>query len=423
MNHGHKLLIATLVAVAAVVALALVGPGRQSSLAADGIIYVDADAAGINNGTSWENAFTQLEPALYVATTGDEIWVAAGTYTPTVERGGTGSRYKSFQMKNGVTLYGGFDPSAGDIALEDRDWLANPVILSGDIGTEAVRSDNSYHVFYHPAGTNLNSSAILDGFTITGGNADGLAWPHWDAGGMFNDGSSPMLVNCTFSANSATYSGGRMLNGNSSSPVLINCTFEGNWTDSDLGGGGGMNNTSNSSPTLVNCAFTGNSAEYSWGGGMYNSYSSSPTLTNCTIVANSATSGGGMANYTSSSPRVINSVLWGDSPQEISNNDAISSPVVTYSDIQGGYSGVGNIDLDPLFVDAAHGDLHLGATSPCIDAGDNDALHLPTYDFEGDGRALDGDGNLTRIVDMGVDEVAVDWPYFRVYVPVVLRGY
>ena len=74
-----------------------------------GIIYVDADAAGDNDGSSWDDAFTDLQSALVAADTGDEIWVAAGTYKPTVEYGGTGDRHQSFQMRNGVAICGGFD--------------------------------------------------------------------------------------------------------------------------------------------------------------------------------------------------------------------------------------------------------------------------------------------------------------------------
>ena len=103
---------------------------------------------------------------------------------------------------------------------------------------------------------------------------------------------------------------------------------------------------------------------------MYNSDNSSPIMTNCTFSGNSASSGGGgIRNFVSSSPTVTNCILWGDSPDEMYDQD--STPSVTYSDIQGGHTGIGNIDADPLFMDGANGDLHLQQGSPCIDAGDN----------------------------------------------------
>jgi hypothetical protein len=166
MKHGYRLLMGALLAVVLAMALAPIAPGGQDSRAA-GIIYVDVDATGANTGISWGDAFTNLQHGLDAAGAGDQIWVAEGTYKPVTEHGGVGDRYKSFQLKNGVALYGGFDPSVGVIAFEDRDWVSYVTILSGDLGTAGDASDNCYHVFYHPAGTALNSRAVLDGFTIT----------------------------------------------------------------------------------------------------------------------------------------------------------------------------------------------------------------------------------------------------------------
>jgi parallel beta-helix repeat protein/predicted outer membrane repeat protein len=371
------------------------------------VIFVDLDAVGTNSGTSWDNAFTSLQPALTWAAEGVEIWVAEGIYKPT---DGT-DRTMSFQMKNGVAIYGGF--AGTETELGQRDWVLHETILSGNIGDEGTGTDNSYHVFYHPLGTNLDSSAVLDGFTITGGSADGAA-PHYAGGGMLNNGSSPTLTNCTFEGNSATYGGG--MHNENSSPTLTNVTFTGNTAgDGGLGDGGGMNNASDSEPVLANVTFSGNTATR-WGGGMSNG-DSSPTLTNVTFSENTAgDSGGGIYNY-NSSPALVNCILWGDSSPEIQN--VSSMPAVGHSDIQGGYTGTGNIDADPLFLDPVNGDLHLRLGSPCIDAGLNPALNLPDTDFEGDPRILDGNGDGTATVDMGVDEAL----WLPVYLPLVLRNY
>jgi hypothetical protein len=301
------------------VALALSAAGGQESLAADGIIYVDADAVGANNGTSWEDAFTTLQPALGVAVIGDQIWVAAGTYTPTYLFSPGDPRSATFQLKNGVALYGGFDPTVGDVGWEDRDWVANPTIVSGDIGTAWETGDNSYHVFYHPSELALDGTAVLDGFSITGGNAntDG----HYAGGGMYNGNSSPTVANCTFSHNSAYLNSGDFLGGagggmynSSSSPVVTDCIFSGN---SAFLHGGGMANFYASSPAVTNCTFWGNDAQLMAGGAIVN-YDSSPMVTNCTFSDNSAAwgwGGGAMYNrsYSSpSSPIVTNCILWGD---------------------------------------------------------------------------------------------------------------
>jgi hypothetical protein len=384
MKRGHRRLIARLAVVA--LAVALIGPGAQASLVGGATIYVDAGAAGAADGTSWADAYADLEDALDAAKAGDQIWVAQGIYKPTVPHGCSGNICKSFQMKNGVAIYGGFDPDAGATGFEERDWEGNPTILSGDIGIEGEGWDNILHVFYHPYGTDLDSSAVLDGFTITGGKAIyGKVYPEAEGGGMYNEGSSPTLIHCTFSGNAASLGGG-MYN-EESSPTLIDCTFSGN---SGLYFAGGMLNVGSSSPTLTNCTFEGNSA-FLDGGGMENLGSSSPTLTNC--------------------------ILWGNVPGQILSDSR--SPVVTYSDVQGGYTGEGNIDADPLFLDAANGDYHLRPGSPCIDAGYNAAPNLPAHDFEGDPRIVDGDGDGVAVVDMGVDEVF--WHF--VYLPLVPWGY
>jgi hypothetical protein len=248
-----------------------------------------------------------------------------------------------------------------------------------------------------------------------------------DGGAMVNYASSPTLINCTFSENFALEGGGAMVN-YAASPDVANCLFVGNTADS----GGGMHNQTNSSPTVTNCTFTGNTAvlagamwndggsptvtggrftgnEAGWGGGMYNLNSSNMTVANCTFSGNSAGNlGGGMFNV-NSSPTASNCILWGDSPSEILN--AASAPVVTYSDVQGGQPGTGNIDADPQFVDPDNADFRLQPGSPCIDAGDNTAVPEDvTTDLDGNPRFVDDPGTADTgygeppIVDRGAYE-------------------
>jgi hypothetical protein len=209
---------------------------------------------------------------------------------------------------------------------------------------------------------------------------------------------NPTITNCTFIGNSTTAGhGGGMYNISYCDPTVTGCTFTNNAADDS---GGGMCNYE-SSPTVTNCTFTGNSA-IGGGGGMSNWPNCNSTVTNCTFTGNSAgSSGGGMFNW-DSNPTITNCILWNDTPDEIS--DVVCSPIVSYCDVQGGYSGTGNIDADPLFADPGAEDYHLTGLSPCIDVGDNSAPELPPTDFEGDLRIIDGNLDTTDIVDMGCDE-------------------
>src|SRR5262249_23162770 len=130
-----------------------------------GVLYVDAAATGSNNGSSWTDAFTSLPPAPAAPNPGDEIWVAAATYKPAT----VSDRTVSIALKNGVGVYGGFDGT--ETQRSERDPAVHVTILSGDIGTPGVANDNSYHVV--TAAASVTNTGVLDGFTITAGQADG----------------------------------------------------------------------------------------------------------------------------------------------------------------------------------------------------------------------------------------------------------
>ena len=237
-----------------------------------------AKPAGLNSGScsSWATA-CKLQRAIALAVSGDQVWVARGTHKPTPTTDPT----KSFHLKSGVAIYGGF--SGSETLLSQRNWRTNLTTLSGDLGVIGDIADNSYHVVY---ATGVSRSAVLDGFTIAAGNANG-ADPNNQGGGLYNNAGNPTLRNLKFIDNSAI-NGGGMANTNGS-PMLVRVIFSSN----DAGAGGGLYNYSYlSNPVLNNVVFAGNSASPS-GGGMY-SDSAAATLTSVTFSSNTASSGGGM---------------------------------------------------------------------------------------------------------------------------------
>jgi len=350
--------------------------GRAVCLAGSPVIYCDARATGANSGSDWANAYLCLQDALMAARPGAEIRVAQGTYKPdlhyAIRRDGnrvvaSGRRTDSFVLVPGVTVRGGYagcgaanpnqrnidtyrsilsgDLAGNDVPLKGHDWqsLANFV-------QDKSRNDNSQSVVMSVAG----GSAVLEGFTITGGHAGGrgslsTASADLDGAGAFLSGTSPRFVQCTFRLNTtraseagaaggagvlcinasptftrcrfeeniafaaaATSLGGAMRNIHSH-PAMIDCTFANNVT-AGYGGqyrGGAIANF-DSSPAVTNCLFEGNMALQSLGGAMYSSDNSYPTLTDCVFEGNLADYGGAICNNDYSSPAVTGCAFLGN---------------------------------------------------------------------------------------------------------------
>jgi uncharacterized repeat protein (TIGR01451 family) len=235
-------------------------------MSSSAVVFVKSDAAGANNGTSWANAYTDLQTALG-ATSSGEIWVAAGSYYP----GATGDVDASFVLKNNVAVYGGFKGT--ETGRNQRDWKINVTKLSGDINHDDIfgsptwysyndgfrgYTGNSLHVVN---GSNTNGTAVLDGFTITGGNVGtslvGDAYAGWGSG---------MLV----------------LNGR---PTIRNCVFT-----RHIASGGGLL-LSNSTPSIQNTSFVENIAQYRGAGLLATQSSGALNLTDVTFASNIATAG------------------------------------------------------------------------------------------------------------------------------------
>jgi predicted outer membrane repeat protein len=301
-----------------------------STTALGRIIYVTTSGAGVQDGSSWTNAYAGVQAALAGAVSGDEIWVAAGTYHPAPPPAAQGQgRQESFALRSGVALYGGF--VGNESARTQRDWVANPTILSGDLldndGPDWTnRIDNSIHVI---TATNVNDCTV-DGFTVRGGHADGPGFGanpasedqgsganiyfstthfenviferNWASNhGAFNDHGDSVLVQCTFRNNFAQILGAGLYMHTNSDTRAIVCTFTGNTTPED---GGGAYSRSQVGGRVTDSVFTANTANN--GAGMYNSDGSISAISNCTFTSNLALLGGGGVYAHFASPTVTN---------------------------------------------------------------------------------------------------------------------
>ncbi len=485
LNHPRPWLRAWLALVLVAVVLAA---GRPAL--AGGVVYVVPGGAGTKDGSSWANA-KDLATALAAANSGDELWVKAGTYKPDTT-GLTDPRKATFTLKTGVAVYGGF--AGTETTRAGRNPAANVTTLSGDLlgndtpNTPATLNDNAYHVV---TADSVDATAILDGFTITGGVASDTSRTFFSlrGGGIVSNGADATFRNLIITGNSAEANGGGMVH-YFGSPTLTNVTFSGNFADSGSGMyitgdtphltnvsfisngspvatyggglvisngssasltnvtfklneaayGGGLYVTTEGTPTLINASFINNQADY--GAGLYSDSLGLVTLYNALFIGNFGSYGAGVAsqgsqvnlvnatfngnsadkgaavytdnntNLTTTVPTLTSSILWGDgapstliTPTEIYN--ARGSASVSYSIVQGGYAGTGNLNADPKFIspvdpntsNTTNANLRLGAGSAALDVGDPNAAipPLPAGD-------LDGKPRIVGRIDMGAYE-------------------
>lgn len=417
------------------------------------IHYVTPTGAGAQDGSSWGNA-SDLQSALGAANAGDQIWVAAGTHKPGVDRTDT------FSLRNEISIYGGF--AGSEISWEERDVVGNVAVLSGDVDVSGV--NDSYHVV---TADSVDSTAVLDGVTISFGRAKGgSGMEQGRGGGIYIRASSPTLSSLIISDNTSASSGGGIYSDDSSIPRLKNVSFESNTAgpagggmfcyfafledvvfidnfSGDFGGGifmaGGL---------VKNAKFCFNRSmggfQQGYGGGIYitgGAYipAANVSISNTIFYKNTAsTGGGGLASdgndtlsvlnssffgnvgqgeeggaiFSNSYLRLENVILWGDTnkvgdiPSHPEYDEVYCSwGTVSYSIVMGGLPPEpllidlgGNLSIDPFYADPAIGDLRLISTSPAIDAGDSTVSNLPSTDIDGNPRVQ----NVT--VDMGAYE-------------------
>lgn len=244
------------------------------------ILYVNLNATGSGDGSSWADAYTDLAAALRSQHPCSEVWVARGTYKPGV------IRPAAFLLPPGIALYGGF--AGMETSLDERDITANRTILSGDLGAAGVIADNAYHVVI-PA-----SGSTLDGFTIENGNAsENFSDDRGLGGALWAERIAFSVRNCTFSTNYANQNGGAVFL-NDVNATFTSCTFSSNTTGST--GSGGALDANNSHLTFASCTFASNVSQLE--GGAINSQNSALIFSYSSFTSNqnASANGGGALN-------------------------------------------------------------------------------------------------------------------------------
>lgn len=404
-----------------------------------GTLYVDASATtGANDGSSWANAFqgpSGMSSALAAAVSGDEIWVADGTYLPTL----SGIRTFSFDLKSGVELYGGF--AGGESSLSQRDPSLHAAVLSGDLAGDdsgGNYADNSYHVV---KASSVGSGALLDGFRIRGGNADGASSPAFDdcGGALWMVDSNVPILRCVLEGNRCAATGGAVFVIKLAGGTVTrfeDCRFAGNQAGS--GGGAVQLSASGDTARFDRCVFTGNSAPEGSAVHLYLAFDvffrdslfhgntatgsggaairaigeSYPWLIGCTVAGNSSLAAAPAGLSASAETWIWNSILYFNTgpggAQGTANQVSAGSPIAEYSCVQGGLAGTAMLAADPSFVDLAGGNFRLAPTSPCVDRANNtraDALDVErTPRLEDLTTVADGGSGTAPIADLGAFE-------------------
>lgn len=330
--------------------------------------------------------YPTIQQAVDASMSGDLVLVGTGTYVENVDM-----RQKNITIRSDVDL----NEFTHDIAPAST-------IIDGNNKGSVVRMKGNSRL------------TVIEGFTLTNGKGTQVLFSRV-GGGIYGEMSSPRILSNIIAYNNVGGGGGGIYCAGITGAEIVDCIIAYN-TANQYGGGLYV---AGDHHVIKNCMITGNTAGN--GAGVM-CFGGEPVIMNTTIAGNTASSyGGGIVFQLCDHATMVNTILWNAAPSapelHITTFFGVPSVIdVSYSDVQGGAAqatlgvdctlnwGMGMIETDPLFVNAAGGDFHLSRLSPCVDTGDNAFPDMPEFDFEGDDRILDGDGDLIDVVDMGADE-------------------
>jgi predicted outer membrane repeat protein len=331
------------------------------------ILYVDPAATGIQDGTSWTNAFHTITEALEASAPSGQVWIKEGPYVLT----------SSLLVTKPLRMVGGFIGTETNPA--QRNLAGHATTIDGNKAISPC--------------IKITASAFLDGLTITQGNGN-ADWPKDRGGALDIDQASPVLSQCRFIDNFAQFGGGAVY-AYKSAGLCINCVFIANRCATGGGGGGAVYDYA-SRMQFINCLFAANDSTSNAGAMYLQDETAAHVLINCTFAGNKAKYSGGAIQANRCSPVLTNCILSGNTA---SNQPDIStvisgSPTVRYSLVASTNYGGSNLTGDPHFADADGPDndpatwqdnnYRLTSDSPCIDAGDNTVIPADVADLNSD---------------------------------------
>ncbi len=402
------------------------------------IVYVNAAQnlpLASQDGTTWATAYQQLYDALFAAPGTNEFWIAAGVYKPTP----TNDRSQLFFLNQAQKLYGGFLPGASSLA--ERDPVAHPTILSGDVGNPGMQFDNSFRVVQlQNNGATLDGLIIEDAYSYNDGLAgagglsitncpfvlEGCVIRHCQVlgrgGGIRTVGANGTIRHCTFEGNVAENAGGA-IDIQTTTLRIADCRFLGNRSAS----GGALLVVSIIGGSIQNCIFSGNAATTGFGGAI--DHSTSPiSISACTFANNSAALAGGAVRFSflNAGNSLTNCLFANNTAPTLPQISAPAASQILHNGFSSSpFAGVGNVIVTASFVDAdgadnligtADDDLHLQAISGAVDHGCGTLLPADVSDVDNDGNTaeplpLDIDGQPRLSDDMASNTGVGALPY------------
>ena len=365
------------------------------------IYHVDPTANGLNNGSTWEDAYTDLDEAFTNAIEGQQVWIAEGTYKPGLNL--NPGRGVSFDLPANVPVYGGFDGT--ETSVDQRDYQLNQTILSGDIGTAGVLTDNSYNIL---VADSIGADFMVDGLVIEQSYANGGVNATQRGGAISILNAANFFIRNSYIKNNYSLNHNVFVDNVSESCEFVNCIFQAN-NSNDKGGAIGYE----SDIYAENCAFVLNTCiegvVYQASAAAEIDLRSSTLAYNVVDVSTNSREVVASVGINGLKGKVVNSIVYGNTmnagAKAIDNGTntlfSVDYCVLQGAELNGFTEGINVFYQNPLFVNPATGDYSLQAGSIGLNGGDNAWVGTSAVDVIGNSRIQN------EVIDMGCVESSI----------------